>query len=267
VRPLDHEPTIARACEYHWGKPLTRIIEGKKTRGYACCLPSAGDHADGCTRGPHVFYESDPAQLHVRHAFTESLPMASSRLDIAALDCEMVYTTGGFRIARVSIVNAGGEEVFDELIKMDDGVAVVDFNTRFSGIHPDKYAADAVLTLESVRRALGRLIGTDTILIGHALDNDLRALRLVHHRVIDTAALFPHSRGLPFRRALRDLVNEYLSRSIQQGDSTKGHSSIEDSVAALDLVKWFVVSKKTKPALSVPVSSSSSPVAASKVKA
>jgi RNA exonuclease 1 len=80
-----------------------------------------------------------------------------------------------------------------------------DFNTRFSGIHPDKYATDAVLTLESVRRALGRLIGTDTILIGHALDNDLRALRLVHHRVIDTAALFPHSRGLPYRRALRDL--------------------------------------------------------------
>ena len=80
-----------------------------------------------------------------------------------------------------------------------------DFNTRFSGIHPDKYATGAVLTLESVRRALGRLIGTDTILIGHALDNDLRALRLVHQSVIDTAALFPHSRGLPYRRALRDL--------------------------------------------------------------
>ena len=80
-----------------------------------------------------------------------------------------------------------------------------DFNTRFSGIHPDKYATDAVRTLEAVRRALGRLIGTDTILIGHALDNDLRALRLVHRYVVDTAALFPHSRGLPYRRALRDL--------------------------------------------------------------
>lgn len=45
----------------------------------------------------------------------------------------------------------------------------------------------------------------DTILIGHALDNDLRALRLVHQRVVDTAALFPHARGLPYRRALRDL--------------------------------------------------------------
>lgn len=51
--------------------------------------------------------------------------MASSTLDIAALDCEMVYTTGGFRIARVSVVNASGVEVFDELIKMDDGVQVV----------------------------------------------------------------------------------------------------------------------------------------------
>ncbi|KAF8266868.1 ribonuclease H-like protein [Lactarius quietus] len=261
VRPLDHEPSIARACEFHWGKPLYRIIEGKRTRGYACCLPSADDHVDGCTRGPHVFYESDPAQLHARHPFTETPPMTTSTLEIAALDCEMVYTTGGFRIARVSVVNAGGEGVFDELIKMDDGVEVVDFNTRFSGIHPDKYATGAVLTLESVRHALGRLIGTDTILIGHALDNDLRALRLIHQRVIDTAALFPHSRGLPYRRALRDLMNEYLSRRIQQGDGLKGHSSVEDSVAALDLVKWFVHNKKTKPALVVPVSSGGSPVA------
>lgn len=80
-----------------------------------------------------------------------------------------------------------------------------DLNTRFSGIESEEYAARSVLSLESVQRALGRLIDADTILIGHALDNDLRALRLVHQRVVDTAALFPHSRGLPYRRALRDL--------------------------------------------------------------
>jgi len=156
--------------------------------------------------------------------------MTASALDIAALDCEMIYTTGGFRIARVSIVDASGKEVFDELIKMDDGVEVVcvftlllvraqfgvsltletmtacrDLNTRFSGIHSEEYATHAVLPLESVRHALTRLIGVDTILIGHALDNDLRALRLVHRRVVDTAALFPHPRGPPYRRALRDL--------------------------------------------------------------
>jgi RNA exonuclease 1 len=61
-------------------------------------------------------------------------------------------------------------------------------------------------------------------------------------------------------------VNEYLSRRIQQGDGSEGHSSIEDSVAALDLVKWFVFNKKTKSALSVPVSSGAKPVTASKAK-
>lgn len=173
--------------------------------------------------------------------------MTSSALDIAALDCEMIYSTGGFRVARVSVVNASGKEVLDELIKMDDGVEVVDLNTRFSGIRAEEYATRAVLPLESVRRALDRLIGADTILIGHALDNDLRALRLVHRRVVDTAALFPHTRGLPYRRALRDLTKEHLNRSIQQGGASKGHSSVEDSVASLDLVRWFVLNKKTKP--------------------
>jgi RNA exonuclease 1 len=222
--------------------------------------------------------------------------MTSSALEVAALDCEMVYTTGGFRIARVSVVDASGKEVFDELIKMDDSVEVVcviplyprfsvrthtrgdddhrDLNTRFSGIRPEEYATRAVLPLESVQRAMARLIGADTILIGHALDNDLRALRLVHRRVVDTATLFPHSRGPPYRRALRDLwvpraylfpfqreavltktlldrTKEHLSRVIQQGGGSKGHSSVEDSVASLDLVKWFVLNKKTKPTIAI----------------
>jgi len=249
VRPLDHNPAVANACTYHWGKFLYRSIAGERTRTYTCCSMIPDGHTKGCTRGPHVFYETDSSSLHARYPFSETSPMTSSALDIAALDCEMVYTTGGFRIARVSIVDASGESVFDEFIKMEDGVKVVDLNTRFSGIHSEEYAARAVLRLESVQRALARLIGADTILIGHALDNDLRALRLVHHRVVDTAALFPHPRGPPYRRALRDLTKEFLSRSIQEGGGSKGHSSVEDSVASLDLVRWFVLNKKTKPVI------------------
>lgn len=41
------------------------------------------------------------------------------------MDCEMIYTTGGMRVARVSIVDGSGEEVFDEFIRMDDGVHVM----------------------------------------------------------------------------------------------------------------------------------------------
>jgi RNA exonuclease 1 len=86
---------------------------------------TADGYTEGCTRGPHVFYESEASLLHERHSFAESLPSTPSALDIAALDCEMIYSTGGFRIARVSVVDVSGKEVFDEFVKMDDGVEVV----------------------------------------------------------------------------------------------------------------------------------------------
>lgn len=143
MRSLDHNPAIANACTFHWGKPLYRSIDGEspfgsfivlwliplnageRTRTYTCCSLIAEGQAEGCTRGPHVFYETDSSLLHARYPFSETSPMTSFALDIAALDCEMVYTTGGFRIARVSVVDASGESVFDEFVKMDEGVNVV----------------------------------------------------------------------------------------------------------------------------------------------
>lgn len=89
--------------------------------------------------GFHVFYENSPGDLHRRHAFSHTrapLPdpppgdSASSgdidtALDVVALDCEMIYTTGGFRVARVSVVDSTGKEVFDQFVRMDDGVEVM----------------------------------------------------------------------------------------------------------------------------------------------
>ena len=46
-------------------------------------------------------------------------------MDIVALDCEMIYTTGGMRVARVSVVDSAGKEVFDQLVRMDEGVEVM----------------------------------------------------------------------------------------------------------------------------------------------
>jgi hypothetical protein len=37
----------------------------------------------------------------------------------------MIYTTGGMRVARVSVVDGAGSEIFDELVRMDDGVEVM----------------------------------------------------------------------------------------------------------------------------------------------
>jgi RNA exonuclease 1 len=76
---------------------------------------------------PHVFYESKPEDLHKRHPFSFLRPPKETEtaLDLVALDCEMVYTTGGSRVARVSVVDGAGKEVLDELVRMDDGVEIV----------------------------------------------------------------------------------------------------------------------------------------------
>jgi hypothetical protein len=53
----------------------------------------------------------------------------------------------------------------------------------------------------------------------------------------------------PVTDFIHDRTKEHLGRSIQEGGGSKGHSSVEDSVASLDLVKWFVHNVKTKPTI------------------
>ncbi|KAL7282390.1 hypothetical protein ACG7TL_003861 [Trametes sanguinea] len=254
----------ADQCRYHWGRPysskvnvtwvfmaLISIWTGEKRRVYTCCARTPDE--DGCQTGPHVFYETDPEDLHRRHAFTPTRSpnddcQPDGALDVVALDCEMIYTTGGMRVARVSVIDSAGKEVFDEYVRMDEGVEVIDFNTRFSGINEENYAT-AVLPLSAIRKSMDAFINANTIIIGHALENDLKTLRMIHHRCVDTAVLFPHTAGPPYRRALRALAKEYLGQTIQAAGA-EGHSSIEDSVATLDLVRWHVLNgpkSKSKP--------------------
>ncbi|GLB33907.1 putative EXOIII [Lyophyllum shimeji] len=239
----------ADECIYHWGKPFTAAVNGEKTRMYRCCSRAVAD-SEGCTHGPHVFYENNADDLHARHPFSylKPAPASGTALDVAAIDCEMIYTTGGMRVARVSVVDGSGTQVFDELVRMDPGVEVIDYITRFSGITAERLE-EAVLPLASIRKSLDAFIDRDTILVGHALDNDLKTLRIIHHKCVDTAVLFPHRAGAPYRRSLKDLVRESLGLLIQT-DSVVGHSSVEDAAATLDLVRWHVLNKpppKPKP--------------------
>lgn len=114
--------------EIAWLPPSTPLVTGEKVKQYTCCS-ALSTSEDGCVRGPHVFYESDPVDLHKRHAFTHTRPPGASLrgkpLEFASLDCEMIYTTGGMRVARVSVVDGEGKEVFDRCVKMDEGVHIV----------------------------------------------------------------------------------------------------------------------------------------------
>jgi RNA exonuclease 1 len=90
---------------------------------------------------------------------------------------------------------------------------------------------DGVSTsMSDVHNTLRRLISPRTIIVGHSLDCDLRALCLTHSRVIDTAALFPHPKGTPFKHSLKKLALDFLHRVVQADSKSAGHDSIQGKV-------------------------------------
>lgn len=162
-------------------------------------------------------------------SFLLSLAALTSQRHLVAVDCEMVITERGFELARVTVLDGGtGDTLLDEFVVPD--VPVKDYNTRFSGISAD-ILAGVTTRVRDIWHFLQPFVGPQTIMVGHTLENDLKALRLVHRRCIDTALLFPDPRGPCYRFSLRALATRYLGRKIQQGE----HDSAEDARAALDL--------------------------------
>lgn len=285
VNPLEPDSELRKACCYHWGKKRF-VREGNSMRGpriprWTCCdavdegtiyssttlsqiateagivTNSSSDVGKGskvgCTLGPHVFKEEDWKTLHRREAFlaTETVLRSQSEAkdqekhDILAFDCELIFTTAGMSLARITVLDESGKVVLDRFVRPKS--AILDYNTRFSGIRASDIPSEGTGSLESARKALGNLMKPDTVLIGHGLENDLRAIRLIHTRIVDSVLLFPHRKGMPFRMSLRELALVHLKRHIQTGDEISGHDAEEDARAALDLVRLKYKLAKERP--------------------
>mmetsp|Transcript_14288 Transcript_14288/g.20916 ORF Transcript_14288/g.20916 Transcript_14288/m.20916 type:complete len:309 (+) Transcript_14288:135-1061(+) len=159
-----------------------------------------------------------------------------------ALDCEMVGVgPGGYdsALARVSIVNWDGIIMLDTFVRVP--VPVTDYRTFVSGIRAEDLQSEFAMDVRECRSRVRSLID-DKILIGHALKNDLQALKITHpwYNTRDTAKYSPFMKqhyqmeGLVPRK-LRDLAYEKLGQCIQmEGEE---HCSIVDAMAALDLYK------------------------------
>ncbi|KAJ3616784.1 hypothetical protein Zmor_009023 [Zophobas morio] len=104
----------------------------------------------------------------------------------------MCYTRKGSELARITILDEFENLVYDKLVLPAE--EIIDYNTEFSGI-TSELLENVTVRIEDVQRELLEFIFSDTILVGHSLENDLLALKMCHELVIDTSILFPHPHG------------------------------------------------------------------------
>lgn len=243
---MDGEYLTQEQCLYHWGKLQKVVGPGASEMGamtirteYSCCRGKPSTR--GCTKGKlHVWNGvgpgfNGPFDGYVRTRLRKT-PPPDGNFGVYALDCEMCFTTHGLELIKVTVVATDGRLVYDSLVRPEN--FIIDYNTRFSGITARDLSKRATKSLRDVQNDLMGFINADTILVGHGLENDLRALRIIHGTVIDTSVIFPHYYGLPYRRSLKSLVGCFLKRKIQQDSS--GHDSFEDARACIELMLWRI---------------------------
>ncbi|XP_015250477.1 PREDICTED: RNA exonuclease 1 homolog isoform X1 [Cyprinodon variegatus] len=220
-------------CSYHWGRLRRNRVAGGWETTYSCCSAAVG--APGCQIGKQHVQDGRKESLDgFVSTFSKPLPVDGNG-GVFALDCEMCYTKQGLELTRVTVIDSEMKVIYDTFVKPES--KVVDYNTRFSGV-TEEDLVNATITLRDVQAVLLSMFRAESILIGHSLESDLLALKLIHSSVVDTAIVFPHRLGLPYKRALKNLMADYLKRIIQ--DNVEGHDSSEDASACMELMIWKI---------------------------
>lgn len=158
-----------------------------------------------------------------------------------AVDCEMVgigpEPNRDSALARVSLVNFHGHQVYDSYVQIPRNIEVTDYRTAVSGIEPRHLRLHVARPFDEVREDL-KILLSGRILVGHAVKNDLDVLILKHDkRFIRDTSKFSKFRALAMRPGhtpgLKHLADKLLGVEIQTG----AHSSIEDARATMALYR------------------------------
>ncbi|XP_063200758.1 RNA exonuclease 5 isoform X2 [Chroicocephalus ridibundus] len=150
------------------------------------------------------------------------------------LDCEMCLTAKGNEVTYVSLVDARGQCLLNELVKPQS--EVVNYRTSFSGI-TEEMLLPVKTSLSDIQTRLKKILPRDAVLVGHSLNNDLQALEMIHPSVIDTSLLFARTGNRRFK--LKFLARAVLGKEIQCEEMV-GHDPAEDARTALELAQFFI---------------------------
>ncbi|KAM9012451.1 RNA exonuclease 5 isoform 3-T4 [Ara ararauna] len=168
------------------------------------------------------------------YIYTECDQQRTDSSPLFGLDCEMCLTAKGNEVTRVSLVDAQGQCLLDELVKPES--RVMNYLTRFSGV-TKKMLLPVKTRLSDIQTRLKEILPHDAVLVGHSLNADLQALEMIHPSVIDTSLLFARNEGRRFK--LKFLAKAVLGKEIQC-EQKLGHDPAEDARAALELAQFFI---------------------------
>ena len=71
-------------------------------------------------------------------------------------------------------------------------------------------------TLAQIQQRILQFVGPDTFLVGHSLENDLRVMKLVHLKNLDTAIFYPNARVMLAALPTNSKQCELQSQTVQK---------------------------------------------------
>nr|CDS25718.1 rna exonuclease 1 [Hymenolepis microstoma] len=237
IEPTENSPTICVRCK----KVITQIqspciyhkLKAKPNATLTSCCKKRLS-SPGCVSRPyhvHMYNKFNDLENYIQ--FGPPLPRLENDVNVFAIDCEMVYTDFGFELARATVVNVSGEVVYDQFVRPSG--ALLDPNTEYSGLRAEDIE-QATTRLADVQNDLKTILDSDSILIGHSLENDLIALKIIHQKVVDTSVVFTMDILPNRKRSLKHLTKLYLNRNIQ----VVCHDSAEDAKACINLMEFAI---------------------------
>jgi RNA exonuclease 1 len=162
---------------------------------------------------------------------------------VIAIDCEMCETqdpVSGRKdpraLCRVSVVDVEKDEVLlDSLVK--PVWPVTNYRTWVNGITAQNLE-NVQFTLRHAQAFMMALCTQETVILGHAVHNDLAALRIDHAVVGDSACLFAAADSETAQVALRDLAAHLLQTTMPEK-----HDSVNDARVAYQCLELYRTSQ------------------------
>uniref|UniRef100_A0A7S4R9Z0 Exonuclease domain-containing protein n=1 Tax=Alexandrium monilatum TaxID=311494 RepID=A0A7S4R9Z0_9DINO len=228
-------------------RPATRPRAGDDSRlleGWRALLERTRHHPQYTSEYTRRFQVEGAAWRRTR-------PGPVSRL-VLGLDCEMVYAKDNPNaLARVTVVSFTKTLLDLYVRRAPEGI--LDYRTPISGVEPRHLTEESgALPFEAVQERVLGLIAPETILVGHALQNDLRALRICHLKIVDTALLFAVEGKHHWQKhKLHSLVSLMRPRvaTLQSVVAGEAHDSRQDAEWALQIALYeaSIHPRRTKP--------------------